>query len=190
MHAGNGDTLNGWSYNVAFVPAYKNGSAPYGTWYANNNNLWSLNGWINSGDLRYDMGGAVLNTNSGYKISQVVGNLGFAWNQSVNLHWFQFGYPAAAPFNGSLLFTNASSYAYSDTSFGAAPYPVGVGNDLTGGSSGGPWIWKFKGTGGASNYVNGHNSYKYLPDYPLGMFSPYFGDGAYNLWSAIVSDVP
>jgi hypothetical protein len=133
------------------------------------------------------MGGAILYTNSsGLRISQVVGNLGFAYNQSRNLHWFQLGYPQAAPFSGKWMAINASSFAYNDTSMGS-PYPVGVGNDLTGGSSGGPWIYKFSGSAGASNYINGHNDYRYV-GYTKEMFSPFFGDAAYSLWNTLVTD--
>jgi len=187
LHEGNADVPGGWSYNVVFIPAYKNGTAPKGQWLAEN--LWSISGWIYNHDPRYDMGGAILFTNaSGLRISQVVGNLGFAWNQSVNLHWFQLGYPQAAPFNGLLMYINASSYAYSDANWGS-PYPTGVGSDLTGGSSGGPWIYVFNGNAGPRNYLNGHNDYRYS-GYPNEMFSPYFDTVAYNLRTSLVTDTP
>ena len=188
VHYGNNDPA-GWSYNVVFVPAYQNGTAPLGQWSAFK--LWTNTGWFTSGDFRYDIGGAVLYPNaSGYKISQVVGNLGFAWDQSVNLHWFQIGYPQAAPFDGQLMYINTSSFAYNDTSMGS-PYPIGVGNDLTGGSSGGPWIYKFSGAAGSTNYLNGHNDYRYTtPSHPLEMFSPYFESAAHNLWSTLIAENP
>ena len=187
VHAGD-NLYSGWSYNVAFVPIYTDGAARYGTWLGFT--LWTTGSWYSSSDLRYDMGGVVLNTLNGLKISQVVGNLGFAYNQSSNLHWFSFGYPAAAPFSGKWMVICASSYAYSDTSMGS-PYPVGVGCDQTGGSSGGPRIWKLYGSAGATNYLNGHNDYRYIvPDHPQEMFSPYFGSAAFSLWSDLVTDTP
>jgi len=185
VHAGDG-SQNGWSYDVVFVPAYKNGNAPKGVWYGYN--LWTKTAWFNGGALKwkYDMGGVILYTNaSGYKISQIVGNLGFAYGGTRIRHWFQTGYPQGSPFTGKWQVINTSSYAYNDTSMGT-PYPVGVGSDLTGGSSGGPWIYKFSGTAGSTNYLNGHNDYNY-GDYRE-MFSPFFGTAAYDLWSTLLSD--
>ncbi len=185
-HAGNGSS-GGWSYDVVFVPAYKNGTAPKGSWVASN--VWTLTPWYNSGDLRFDSGGMVLFTNaSGSKISQVVGNLGFAYNHSRIQHWIDLGYPVASPFTGKYLVICAASHAYNDSSMGS-PATVGIGCDMTGGSSGGPWILNFKGSAGTTNYLNGNNSYRYV-GYPKEMFSPYFGTGSYNLWSALVTDTP
>jgi len=187
VHAGDGSGA-GWAYNVVFVPAYKDGVAPMGTWTASN--LGTFTGWAASGDLRYDSGFAILNTLSGQKISQRVGNLGFAWNQGTNLHWFTIGYPAAAPFSGKYQVMCASSYAYSDTSFGT-PYPVAVGCDQTGGTSGGPRIWQFSYSAGATNYVNGDNSYRYTtPNHPLELFSPYFNTDTGNMFYYALSCNP
>jgi V8-like Glu-specific endopeptidase len=183
--AGNG--VN-WSTNVVFVPAYRNGTAPYGQWTGAV--LWTTNAWFYNEDLRYDFGGVVLNTLGGSRISQRVGNLGFAYNQSRNLAWFLLGYPQAAPFDGRYQHICASSYAYSDASFGS-PYTNGVGCDQTGGTSGGPWVWKFSGNAGATNYLNGNNSYRYVnPNHPLELFSPYIGTDAYNLWWDLTHDTP
>ena len=114
---------------------------------------------------------------SGLSISQVVGNLGFAYNLSNNQHWFSFGYPSESPFTGKTQEICVSSFAYHDTSMGI-PYPVGVGcNMTTPGSRGGPWIQGFNGLAGTSNYLNGNNSYRYT-SHPEEMFSPYFGNKA------------
>jgi hypothetical protein len=186
VHAGDGSSF-GWSYDVVFVPAYKNGTAPRGVWTSPT--VWTNTNWYSFGDFRYDMGGAILYTNgAGQKISQVVGNLGFRYGQSVNQHWIDLGWPQASPFNGLLMHICAASYAYSDASMGT-PYPTGIGCDLTGGSSGGPWIMKFSPNAGPTNYLNGHNDYRYTV-HPLEMFTPYFGGAAYSLWQALIADTP
>lgn len=180
LHAGNNQS-SGWSTNVVFVPAYKDGNAPYGQWKAKQ--LWVRNAWYKNGNpngLCQDMGGAILYPKNSKKISQVVGWLGFAWNWSRYQHWCQFGYPAASPFNGKRLIENASSYAYNG-SLSCSPKPVGVGSDLTGGSSGGPWIIKF----GTANYVNGCNSYR-RSNKPQEMFSPYFNNNAKSLFDQLM----
>jgi V8-like Glu-specific endopeptidase len=192
-----GATNTFWS-NWVFVPAYKNGAAPYGQWTANH--LWVGGGYINggSGDSRYDVGGAVLNRIGGLKISQKVGYLGFAWNQTntsgTGAHWAIIGYPQAAPFNGGQQFICQTSYGYS--AGGSAPSPIGVGCDQTGGTSGGPWIRNYSGTGGASNYANGVNSYRRCFDnactslYTQELFSPYFDNSTKALKDCIVNSVP
>ena len=182
VHAGDGSD-NGWSYDVVFIPAYRNGNAPYGQWPAAY--LWVTTAWHDYEDLRYDMGGGVLNTNgSGQKISQVVGALGFAWNMSKQKLWFDMGYPAAYPFTGNYQVICAASFAYNDKSLGS-PYPTGIGCDMTGGCSGGPWILAF----GSGNYLNGQNSYRYT-DHPKELFSPYYGDAAKSLYDCVVNSTP
>lgn len=188
VHAGDG-LSSGWSYYTMFLPGYDNGKTRLQRWFGVD--LWTLGGWYNNSDLRYDMGGIVLAKNKRKSISQKVGWLGFAYTPDANgyyaqYHWFGIGYPAASPFDGQKQVVCASSYAYSDTSFGS-PYPVGVGCDQTGGTSGGPWILAF----GTGYYLNGNMSYRYVqPYHPQEIFSPYFGDGAYNLWYALVTDTP
>ena len=180
LHSGD-NKASGWSTDAVFVPAYKDGVAPYGQWQVKQlfvRSAWYKNGIPNG--LSQDMGGAILYPQNNKKISQVVGWLGFAWNWSRYQHWCQFGYPAASPFNGRRLIQNASSYAYNG-SINSSPKPVGVGSDLTGGSSGGPWILKF----GTSNYVNGCNSYRRSTK-PQEMVSPYFDNNAKSLFEKLM----
>ncbi|OGO34970.1 MAG: hypothetical protein A2W35_20365 [Chloroflexi bacterium RBG_16_57_11] len=183
VHAGDGSSYS-WSYNVVFVPGYQNGKALKGQWKYYN--LWTKTDWYYNRDYRYDMGGALLKKKDGYKISQKVGNLGFAYNVGLNKHWHVIGYPAAAPFNGLTQQICTASYAYSDAAFGS-PYPSAIGCDLTGGASGGPWITNFGGLG-YGNYLNGNNSYRHLANI-YEMYTPYFGDAAYALYYQLVTSV-
>jgi len=185
-----------WS-NWVFVPAYRDGVAPYGQWTANH--LWFLSAYQDggNGDSRFDIGGAVLNRKGTTKISASVGFLGFQWNQTTtatSAHWAILGYPQAAPFNGNRLQICQASFAY--TAGGSAPSPIGAGCDQTGGTSGGPWIRSFSGNAGATNYANGVNSYRRCFDqactsvYTFELFSPYFDNSAKALRDCIVNSVP
>jgi V8-like Glu-specific endopeptidase len=192
-HCVHDSSSNTFWTNWVFVPAYKDGAAPFGQWTANH--LWVQGAWVNggNGDFRFDFGGAVLNRRSGKKLSQVVGSLGFMWNANANAHWTLIGYPQAPPFNGRLQQICQSSYAYS--AGGAAPDPVGVGCDLTGGSSGGPWIRSYAKGASASNYLNGVNSFGRCTNPScttllVEMFSPYFTEVAKALRDCIVNSVP
>jgi len=186
IHKGDGELDSGgnvidpgtWSTEVVFAPAYQNGIAPFGVWSAYE--LWITPEWFTSEDLRYDMGGVILNLNGGFTLSQIVGALGFAYNMDHSLHWMNIAYPSAQPFNGTTQQICAGSFAYADTSMGN-PSPVAMGCDMTRGSSGGPWILDFSGSSSSQNYLNGNNSYRY-GSHPVELYSPYFDSDAKTLW--------
>lgn len=179
LHKGDNKTT-GWSTNVVFVPAYRDGTAPFGQWTASI--LSVRTPWYVSADAAKDVGAARLNKNSaGKTITQVVGYLGFAWNQSRVLHWWALGYPAQSPFNGQRMIVCQASYAY-DSPFGSTPKPMGIGCDMTGGCSGGPWVWQFA----TNNYLNGVNSHR-RSGYTKEIFSPYFDSAIKTLWDWAVA---
>lgn len=188
IHAGN-NRADGWSTNVVFVPGYKDGHAPLGQWPAQNSNLRVMTAWYlygNPNGLRRDVGGAILNRNQqGQTLSQVVGWLGFAWNWGYSQHYNAFGYPQAAPFTGLRLIDCQASYAYYSTDQGpaGAPVPRAIGCDMTGGSSGGPWVWQF----GTGNYLNGVNSF-HRSGFSQEMFAPYFDSAIKGLKDCLVNE--
>ena len=152
--------------NFTFVPAYLNGSAPYGKWTAKA--LYTPTQWSSGGDMTYDTGFAVMNTLNGKTLSDVVGASGVQFNAARGLSYKSFGYPAAAPFNGESL-KSCSGTAKND------PYnpqfnTQGIPCNMTGGSSGGPW---FIGTS-SSGYQNSINSYGYGSNSTT-MYGPYWG---------------
>jgi len=87
--------------NFVFVPAYLNGSAPYGQWPAKA--LYAPTQWSAGGDIQYDTGFAVVSQLNGRSLADVVGASGVQFNQSRGLTYQSYGYPAAAPFNGQSL---------------------------------------------------------------------------------------
>ena len=195
----NGDNREeGWSTNVVFAPAYKNFNAPFGVWKYSH--VITTNTWYALGNpfgIPEDMGGVILKDSGidsgNKKISEVVGSLGFAYNLNQALHWQSIGYPSTSPFNGLTQQICAGSFAYFDTGYSdndiSAPLPVAMGCDMTGGSSGGPWIWNFSGQVGATNYLNGNNSYRHIY-HPQEMFSPYFGAAAKSLHDELLAASP
>lgn len=179
IHKGDG-TGNGWSDDVIFVPAYKDGEKPFGQWTAYN--LWTKSQWYFDGDHSFDMGGVKLNRNgSGKTISEVVGSLGFAYNLSEFQAWFNVGYPDPPQWQHICV----ASYAYSDTAQNS-PNPLAMGCDMNSGSTGGPWIMSFGGSSGTANFLNGNASYK-ISGETEAIFSPYFGDAAKSLWDRLMA---
>jgi V8-like Glu-specific endopeptidase len=171
MHDGAGHA----SRHVLFVPAYRNGSVPYGTFAATH--TWVMNAWRNGGDDAFDEGAFSVGRNSRHQTLQSqVGALGFAWDQSRLQHWDVMGYPAEYPFSGEKTVICEASHAIDDLPVlenndpGSGYDTIGIGCDMTGGSSGGPWILGL----GRGNYLNGVVSYGY-PGEPRSIYGPYFG---------------
>ena len=165
-----------FSGKVVFVPAYRDGNKPYGSFPATL--LWVLTAWGDDGDSTYDYGAFSVGRNAaGRTLGQAVGELGFMWDAPRDLHWSALGYPADPPFDGETMHVCHASRAVDDIGlpgFGAAP--IGIGCDLTGGSSGGPWIYRLK----RGNYLNSVISYGYDETEPEGTYGPYL-DASANL---------
>ena len=156
--------------NFAFVPAYNNNVRPYGTWTART--LVTTTQWAQQGDINYDGGFAVMNTVNGSTLTGTVGGQGIAFSQPRGLFYNAYGYPAAGKFNGQTL-KSCSGTATND------PYGTqsqGIPCDMTGGSSGGPWLIN------SNTVINSLNSFGYQGVRNT-MFGPYFGSqiqAAYN----------
>jgi V8-like Glu-specific endopeptidase len=156
--------------NFAFVPAYRDGARPFGTWTART--LMTTSAWANQGDFSYDVGAAVMNTTGGSALTDVVGGRGIAFNYNRNQFYTSFGYPAAPPFNGQRLWICESPLITNDPS--ASPPTMGIDCDMTGGSSGGGWI--------VGNSVYSVNSYGYL-NQPGVMYGPYQDSVAQSVYN-------
>jgi V8-like Glu-specific endopeptidase len=129
---------SGWHSNLVFAPAERYGNRPYGQY--NWTGAIVLTNWINIGSRQYDLALVRLSGNP----NGMVGNLGYAYGQSFEQSLFSFGYPG-----------NLGSGQYSNTcaaeSFKDDTDAIGMGCNMTYGSSGGPWLRLF------SPYVSGGN---------------------------------
>jgi V8-like Glu-specific endopeptidase len=160
--------------NWAFVPAYNNGNAPYGTWTARK--TMATPQWVASEDINYDVGAAVVNQLNGQSLTDVVGGQGVAFNQARGQNMYAFGWPAAAPYDGTKMIYCSGKVFNAFLSNG-----IGMTCDMTGGASGGPWFLQFSEASG-TGLVNSVNSYK-INFIPTWMFGPYFGADAQNLYN-------
>jgi len=159
-----------WYTNWVFTPAYRNGSAPYGTF------AWSsctiLTAWINqtppysiNNHARYDVGVCkVRNNAAGQTLNAAVGFAGRSWNQGYQQLSFNMGYPARY-YNNTTITDGPAQYLRTCVaeSFQQTTETLGMGCNWGAGISGGPWLRTYKlFVGGANNYVNAVNSGLYV----------------------------
>jgi hypothetical protein len=169
-----------YATNFMFAPAYIDGTAPYGRWAFTT--LQTTTQWANNGDFTYDVGaarvvpGAGAPPNSTLADIQAPRSMAFNYGVTVNSTRFKsYGYPAAGKFNGQRQYVCDSAVVRRDGSGSSAP--IGIGCDMTGGSSGGGWI----NSGGAVASVNSYiyNSLKNV------MHGPYQGTVAQSLYNSM-----
>ncbi|MEU9105919.1 peptidase [Streptomyces xanthophaeus] len=159
-----------WHTNWVFVPAYNNGNAPYGQWPATK--TFATDQWAASEDMNMDVGLAVVAPLNGQTLSQAVGAQGILFNGGYNKKMYSFGFPAAAPYDGSkLVYCSGNSgkdfLLTKDHSLSC---------NMTGGSSGGPWFQDFNEATGLGTQVSVNSfGYTFLPNR---MYGPYFGNEA------------
>ena len=137
VHSGNGNP-NAYYTNFVFIPSYRAGIAPYGSWTPVF--VITTATWINGG-------GAVPNGAdyalfqmadlNGRRIGDVTGYLGYATGKLRPNHAHLLGYPGNLDSGERMHQVTAQSFA-ADTN-GAVIY----GSDMRGGSSGGPWVQNF-----------------------------------------------
>lgn len=175
LHSGNG-APSGWYSNWVFVPAYRNGTAPFTSW-----THWTLG---TTTGTWYNGGGGVPNAadyamlvfadqpvtrgGSPVKLGYVTGWLGWQTLSLNGNHTSKLGYPCNLDRCGIMQDVTSQSFR------AVSPNDVEYGSDMRGGSSGGPWIQNFQtlsaggGTGSntGSNRVVGVTSYGYISEDP------------------------
>ncbi|MPZ27334.1 MAG: peptidase [Micromonosporaceae bacterium] len=180
MTAGHCIKLEGsFHTNWVFVPAYNNGDDPFGTWTGAQSFITPQ--WNANENINFDIGAMVVNPLGGQQLTDVVGGQGIAFNQPRGLPMYAFGFPAAAPYDGTRLIY-CSGDTFNDPLFSTA---IGMTCDMTGGSSGGPWFRSFDEATG-TGLQNSVNSFKYI-FLPNAMFGPYFGTDGQNVYNAAQS---
>ena len=169
----------GWSTNVLFCPSFNPAGSPRGCWPAI---LQSTSfQWFSAANIDRDIGCIVTSTVGtmfATSVGNVTGWLGRAWNWPSRQATFAWGYPQGPPFTGNRLITTTSTEWYQLDSDPADPQlSKYIGNDMTGGSSGGPWWINHTHSnveiadtdasaltdpaqGGAAPWLNGVNSHK------------------------------
>lgn len=171
----NSDGAGHFATNRKFCPSWNNGEDPTrGCWVVIDSKTSSA--WHTTGDPDYDYACLITNPTGqklANKVGTTTGTLGRAWNFAPSQAVRTFGYPQEAPFDGKRLQTTASTEWYTHNFTSGGQVSKIIGSDLTGGSSGGPWILGWTGgltetadtdgsiaTDPGTNWVTGVNSHK------------------------------
>jgi V8-like Glu-specific endopeptidase len=161
-----------------FVPAYRYGERPFGTFVAKW--LATTPGWRREENDNYDVAVAVVSRNErGQTLGMAVGGAKIAWNLPPGQLFSVYGYSVGRPFNGSTLHVCPDApYLGHDLGafFTPGPLELGVRCQTTGGSSGGGWLID-------GNTLDGVTSNGYGDD-PTTTYGPYFGHDVARLYAA------
>jgi V8-like Glu-specific endopeptidase len=151
VHDGPGKTWH--TANWMFVPSYRNGDQPYGTWD------WSTlavpSGWISSRERRYDV--AVALVYGSRSVVDAVGANGLLTGGGRAYHYDIFGYPSNKD-------SGEVQWICSGTSRDAGSDQIEIDCGFGGGASGGPWYYSYDNTGrrgdvhGVMSYSSGTNT--------------------------------
>ena len=167
------DSASALASNFDFVPAYKNGAAPFGHWTGSTS--YTTSQWLASNDFDFDLG-AVRVTRAGMPgatfASADVGTRPVVTAQPDRQQYRSYGYPAEGKFNGQLMWGCASGLLRRDGTRPTAPMAITC--DMTGGSSGGGWITSAGGIASVNSY--GYQNQKTT------MYGPYQGAVARDLY--------
>lgn len=169
----------GFATNWTFVPGYRHGQRPFGTWFARE--LYTTRGWRDNINIRLDLGAAAVSRDGqGRGIEDVVGGLELAFGRPRDQLFTAFGYPTIPTlfrpeFDGERLWSCTSPRTADDNPPGSGPAPMRIDCDMTGGSSGGSWV--------AGGRIQSVTSYAYARDFTH-LYGPYQGSIAEDLFAA------
>jgi V8-like Glu-specific endopeptidase len=173
VNEGPGDFVTDWM----FAPGYVDGTTPHGKWTADE--LVTTSQWQDAGDFSHDLGGASVVPGEGASgtLANITTPRPLQFGYSVLLgstRFTSFGYPAAGKFNGQRLRFCDSAVQRRDA---GDPQPMGIGCDMTGGSSGGGWVASTGAVGSVNSY--GYSGLKNV------MFGPFQGAVAQQLYASL-----
>lgn len=131
------DVINGgtWATSIVVVPAYDNGSRPYGD--ANAVQLHSWTGWTVDANFDHDIGVIDLDR----PIGALTGWHGYGWNDNPSFYtgttFNNAGYPAESPYNGQDMYYWYGTFDFTEYLLGAwYGEEVGINRRAYGGQSG------------------------------------------------------
>ena len=177
VHSGSGGS-GGYFTNWLFIPAFRDGAAPYQSW--NWSYVLATSDWMTGGGsvpnaadyAMIEVQDRVINGLT-RRLGDVTGYLGYQTLSLIPNHVHQLGYPC------NLDSCQKMHQVTAESARSVAPNNVEYGSDMRGGASGGPWVQNFGQlavgqTGGLNpglNRVVGITSYGYVSTAPKALGS-------------------
>lgn len=156
-----------WSRYLEFVPAYTNGTAPFGVFIARRDSVFASRQWVKFANPNFDVGAIVTTPNAeGINVADAVGGgASIVLDQTRRQEFLSFGYPRKT----RALQGCDSPYVGDDPLTYRLPGPptIAIRCHWAPGASGGGWLIN-GGTG-----INGLTSYGKQRDH-IHTFGPYF----------------
>ena len=137
VHRGGGGT-GGFHRNFLFIPAFRVGAAPLGTFIPSRVGItaqWAVSDGVVPNAA--DFGMFEMNDRAGVKIGSITGFLGFRTLSLIPNHTTKLGYP------GNIFSGQRMIQVFSQSFRTTNPNNVEYGSNAQGGSSGGPWAMNF-----------------------------------------------
>jgi V8-like Glu-specific endopeptidase len=176
-HCINGGDGSGYKTDIVFIPDYRDGNAPYGTWTPQQ--LIVAPQWGNSANQDYDIGFVVLEPLNGKKIQQVLGGDELGTDTGYDYVARVTGYPSSA--SAPITCRNFTSKK-SDTQL---QFDCG---GFSGGTSGSPWVANFDQGSRTGTIVGVIGGYQEGGDTPSLSYSAYLGSGIHQLYEQAIGD--
>jgi V8-like Glu-specific endopeptidase len=191
VHSGDS---SGLYTNFLFIPAYRDGVAPFQSWsaaFVAVTTTWATGGGTVPNAADYAMIEVQDRTVNGSlrRIGDVTGTLGWLTNRTMQNHAHLLGYPQNLDSGQKMQQVTAESFR------AVSPNNAEYGSDMRGGSSGGPWVQNLGGRADATgvdnrrypNRVVGITSYGYVSTSPLAQGSSIPDSRFTNLYNGICS---
>ncbi|WP_328871946.1 trypsin-like serine protease [Streptomyces sp. NBC_00287] len=145
VHLGDGSGDAGWNDMLEFIPGYRDGSGPYGSWTIKSK--VANNEWMSSSDFEdSDYAAVVLNDHPTWgKLQDNVGAFGYTFTENLTDHAeiFAAGYPGEG-YNRTDLHAQRMMYCYGNTvdafSWNPLDDRMSMDCDMGRGASGGPMV--------------------------------------------------
>jgi V8-like Glu-specific endopeptidase len=158
-----------WSRYVEFVPAYSNGTAPFGAFVAGRNAVFAPRQWVKTANPNFDVGAILTSPNAeGVNVADAVGGATILTDISRRQQFQTFGYPGKS----TAMQACESPYVGDDNLTYRIPGlpTIAIRCHWAPGASGGGWLVE----GGTA--INGLTSYGKRRD-RVHTFGPYFSSG-------------
>jgi hypothetical protein len=162
-----------WYTNWQFVPRYRDGVRPFGTFVASN--LATRTAWLNNCSYNEDMAIAIMANGGswGLKVVDTVGGNGLRWNYGYSVNVTALGYPSNLGGGESQFYCQSGTWHGHDE-------VIRMWCNMTYGSSGGPWLQEYNDQNGLG-YINSVVSHGDSPG--NGQFDgPYFDNDVKSLY--------